>query len=512
MMNQNKKARPSAAQDTIMVVFILLFVKLAGFIKQAVIAASFGTGIQMDAYLLVSDFIGEIGIVMFTSLSVAFLNYYIRFSRERSKEEKDGFVLEALRAFIPISFLIILMIAIFAKPVSFLLAPGFSGSDRAYVERYLLLLSIAILNSCCGNIFTAVLEAEKDFGPGKLSGLFQSICMISGCLLFSGSLGVDSLIYSYLLYCVIQNVFLFIKTLKYVDYKKVKHSYNSEIKEILHQSVPLFVSNAVIQVNAVIDKAIASGLGSGSISALSYGYFIFSSVHSILIGGSASVVFSHFSTYAAEKSNGKLEQLYKDSICLISMILLPIILFLCLNSRLVVQFFYGRGAFDNHSVYLTAGTVAAYSAGLFFLGIKDITIRLHYAFQNTKSPMKNSVISVFINILFSLLFAEKWGCFGIALASSMANGVGMALLLGDLKNYITNFRRLFEKKFWQALGIAGIVSVVATVGLQRLTIEKTVIAQLSINGLGVFCVYFGALLLLQCKYMLLILNKLRRKQ
>lgn len=511
-MSIRDKKKLSVFRSTLGVALVLVFVKIVGFIKQAVIAAHFGTGLEMDAYLMVFDFVVEIGAVVFSSLSVSFLNYYVLFAKNRIKKEKDEFVINVLYTFVPVALILTCIVIACSKPLSFLLAPGFSVQEKLIVERYLRIMSIALCSTCCGNIFTSVLEAEKDFIPGKLSGLLQSAIIIAGCLLFSPYLGIDSLIYSYLTYCVVQNLYLFIKSLKYIKYRPIKYKYNSAIGKILKLSCPLFVSNAVVQINAMVDKAVTSGLGSGGVSALSYGYFIFSSIHSIIIGGSNGVIFSHFSSYIAENNIGALKKLLKDSINVIMLVMAPIVIFLCFNAKLAVKFLFQRGQFDDKSVLLTSGAVAAYSAGLLFIGVKDTLIRLFYAYQNTKIPMRNGMISVAINILLSITLSKYLGVWGVAFASSISHGIGLVLILLSVKMYINNYGEIIERKIWGNLIIAGCIAAFFMLFIGSLMIKQNLLIQLLINAAALFGMYVLILIITKCKYVLWVLERIGRKE
>ena len=82
------KKRDGILKSTSYVMLILIFVKLIGFVKQAVIAAYFGTSLDMDLYLIASDFISETGIVFFSSLSVSFLTMFVKQKEEKGKREE----------------------------------------------------------------------------------------------------------------------------------------------------------------------------------------------------------------------------------------------------------------------------------------------------------------------------------------------------------------------------------------------------------------------------------------
>ena len=505
------KINNSISRSAISVIIVLIITKFFGLIKQTIIAAFFGIGFEMDSYLLVSDFIEEVGVVLFSSLSISFLNHYNFFSNI-SQKEKNQFAIEILTTFVPLSCVVIVIVLSCSEPISFLLAPGFSENERDYVKRILILLSITIINKCLSSYFTTILEAEKDFIPGKLSGILQSCCIISGILLFADRLDVYSLIYSYIIYNILQNIYLFIKSLKYINYHldfRIKHK--KIVKLIIKQSIPLFLSNAVIQLNALIDKSIASGLNKGNISSLSYGYFIFSSVHSILIGGVCAIVFSHFSSLIVQKKYKKVYDLYKNTINILILILLPFSLFLYIDSELIVRILYGRGAFDETAIYLTSKTMAAYSIGLLFVGIRDVIIRLNYAYQDMYIPTVNGIMSVTVNIILNIIFLRLWGIAGIALASSLSCCICLVpLLILTAKRLPVNPFMAFEKELYIMHFPAIIISIIVIHTWSECSGDIPLLLKCTLDAFFWFCSYYIILLIFKNKYVKNIIKRILR--
>lgn len=503
----------SIVRATQSVMFTLILVKVIGIIKQAVLAAYFGTSFEMDAYLLVSDFVGESGIVIFSSLSVTFLNMYVSTLVHEGKEEKDRFVVTTIASFVPIAFVIMLLLSLFANPIVSLLAPGYTIEQKMIVSGYLRLMSITLVNSCINNIFTAILDSEKVFIPSKISGIIQSGCLIVGCVLFAEKIGIKSLIYAYLGYYAIQNVFLYFFVRKYIKVNlKLRFSWDKRVAKIIRQSGSLFISNAVIQINAIIDKSIASCLSPGNITALSYGYFIFSSLHSIVVGGSSSVIFSHFSDYAANGDFIKIKQLMEKSIHILILILCPITLVLCLNSKEIILLLFGRGAFDLKSVEITANTLVAYSVGLVFLAVRDILIRVHYAYQDTNRPMVNGIICVVCNILLSIILSYKIGSFGIALASSLASGLGALLMFYSVKRIIPEERIEEHLKFIAQVAISGMIALGVSYYSTKIFSCSKIFLILLIRSISLIVTYIFCLYSIKCEEILEIIIKIGRRR
>lgn len=503
-------SKKKMAGDAIKVFGTLILVKLIGVIKQSFIAAYYGAGDTMDSYLVANDFLGEIGVVIFSSLSVSLLNFYL-LNKKKGKNESQEFIGNVFTVFLIISACLAGIAILLSTPVSFILAPGFSPQQRAFVAQCIMILAVTLINSCLSNIFTAVLEAEKSFVPGKLSGLIQSGCIIAGCVIFSNLIGIYSLLFSFIVYNVLQNIFLFINCRKYIKIKLRRPRLTGDIKTIIRQSVPLFISNSAIQVNAMVDKAIASGLGSGIVSTLSYSGFIMSSVHSIFVGGICSVMYSNFSSCAAEEDYEKMRSIYKKGMYIFMMILVPIILFVCENSFGIVRLLYMRGAFTENDAKIASGMAIAYLLGILFAAIRDISAYYCYAHQNMTGPMINTIVTVGVNICSSIVLSQILGGFGVALGTSIGNLVGMIMMLITVRKYNDNPLELLDMASIIKFALGGVAGFFAMWGVNILTANIHYIPRLIISFGVLALVYLGVLLLTRCGYVKEVFKMVKRR-
>lgn len=506
-LNVSKK---KIAKDSIKVALTLIFVKIIAIFKQAAIAATFGAGAEMDAYLVANDFLSEIGSIIFASLSVSFLNFYL-INAVKSKEDKEKFAGNVLSVFIPIAIAIAVIAAIISRPMAFVLAPGFSESGQALVSRCVIILAVTLVNSCISTLFTGILDAEKDFVPGKLASFFQGVFIIITTLTLSDLMGIDSLLVGFIAYNFFNNFFLFLRSRRYIRIKLHRPRYTDEVKTIIKQSVPLFISNSASQVNVMIDKAICSGLDVGTVSALSYGSFIVSSVGTIFIGGFCSIFYSNFSSCAAEENYEKMHKLYKRSLYMFLFLLIPVIIYICYNSSDVVRLLYQRGAFDEVAAGRTSLVTFAYALGFIFGAFREVSAFFCYANQNTKSPMINTLIIVGVNITASLILVGPLGGFGVALGTTIGQFVGMILMVKTAVKYLNSFREIIDIRGIFTALLAGATGFIAIFALGFVMGDVHFIARLLINFGVLLGAYVAILALLRCPYLKEVIKMIRRK-
>jgi len=201
------------------------------------------------------------------------------------------------------------------------------------------------------------------------------------------------------------------------------------VKKIGKLMLPRALGLGVTQINQVVITAIASTLAVGSVAVFNLAnnlqYFPIS-VFGVSLALSAFPVFSQAFT---EKNKEKFILHFSQTFRRILFLIIPASLIILLLRAQIVRLVLGAGNFNWEDTILTAQTLGFFSLSLFAQSLIPVLARAFYAFQNTKTPVIISVISMIANVIGSLIFVHFWGVYGLALAFSLASFVNMILLL-----------------------------------------------------------------------------------
>ena len=505
-MKENK-----IAKSTLSVTAVLIFVKFVGIIKQAVIAAYFGASGEMDKYLLASEFVTQIGTLVFSALSVSFLTMYVQVKAQKDKEKAQLFISNTFKTFVPIAVCVVIIIFLCADIITIILAPGYDAANRKIVADYIRIVSIVIINACITNICTGILEGNKQFFWVKFCGLFQSACLMAACVFFSKKIGASALLIGFIVYFILENIYLLILVKKFTGFKMKKMQKDSRMLELLKLSGPLFVSNAVVEINNIADKAIASNLSEGNISSLSYSNYLFNSLYAIIIGSVCSVCFSYFSTYIAEGKVTEFRKLLSSGVRNLLLILMPIVIVIILYAQKIVYIIYGRGEFDLNALSMTTAALQGYTVGIIFIAVRDLLVRAHYAFQDTRQPMVNAIAGVVVNIGLSIMFSMKFGVFGISFASSLSYILVSVISYFTLKRHLKKYVLFEDKKYFIRLIISGIGCGGIGAFMEKYLEISNVFFDFVIKA-GIVCViYVIILFIFRCEELLEVLEIVKNK-
>jgi putative peptidoglycan lipid II flippase len=243
--------------------------------------------------------------------------------------------------------------------------------------------------------------------------------------------------------------------------------YHPAIKRIALLMVPAVFGAAVYQMNIVVSRLLASHLPEGSVSYLYYADRLVQFPLGVFAIALATAVLPSLSKQAALGDMEGLRSSFSYALKLIFFITIPAMTGLIILREPIVRLLFQRGAFDPATTRLTAEALLYYGLGLCaFSGVR-IVVATFYALQDTKTPVKVAVISLFVNIVLSLLLMRPMRHSGLALATSLASGVNLVLLIGALKKRLGQIgaRDIFRSVFRTTASAAVMGGALALVAL-----------------------------------------------
>lgn len=415
-MKQEKSIMSSAVQVTI----ILFIIKLLGVAKQAIIAAVCGATGETDAYFVATGVIVALCSILFSSISISLLTLYTQRLIDRGRAEANNLLNAVLRVFLPVSAVVTAIFAVGSRMTAQFLAPSYEGTQLETLSQYIRLMSVMFIFTCYYLIINVVLETDKRFLPGKGQSLFQNLFICVAAVVVYPRYGTMALIYAFLLAGVVQCIQITWSARHEFRFVWRVQPEREAIGQLLALSLPLIVGNAIYEINDIVDKQIATGLGHGNVSYLSYGASINEIVTTLIVSSVTTVLFSHYATWIAEGNIQRVGDGLKKSLEYIVLLIMPIMVMCFVCGDCIVDILYGRGSFDAQAAAATTSVVAGYAAGFLFQAARANLVKVFYAFNDTRTPMINGAVSIVINVLCSLALSRVIGVGGIALATSIS--------------------------------------------------------------------------------------------
>ncbi|MGY4828295.1 murein biosynthesis integral membrane protein MurJ [Sphaerotilaceae bacterium SBD11-9] len=203
------------------------------------------------------------------------------------------------------------------------------------------------------------------------------------------------------------------------------------VSTVLHRMAPALLGVSVAQISQLINTQIASHLGAGAVSLLTYADRLME-FPSALLGVALGVVLTpQLSAAHAKGDSASFSQLIEWGLRQLLLLAVPCSVALLVFAEPLVSTLFQRGAFGPAEVQQAARAVVGYGVGL--LGIVSIRVLApgYFAREDTRTPVRVGVAVLLLTQLFNgvFVFGLGMGIAGLALSTGLGGVVNAGTLL-----------------------------------------------------------------------------------
>lgn len=493
---------------------ITIIEKIIAFVFEAIIAAVIGTNIITDGYFTSAELFTLIDTAFLSSITVVALNRYSYHVNNEGEENGFEFLSNLQSFYLPIMVALSIVLYFAARPISFLVAPGYGEDARAVVIRCIRVMAVIPSIVCITSVGLAVLRQKKKFGITGLKSLFISVVGIISVLIFGrGELkNADLLSVAYIIsivgYCLLVTIFV----RKYGTIRFHKPTVTPELKHTFTMLLPLMVSYGVGRLALMVDKIIASTLTVGSVSGLTYAHSLYKVVAAIFVTNLCIIILTDFNNLCARKETEKVERTLRRTIATMTLILIPITVVTVFNSNEIVKIVYERGKFSSDATVLVGGVLLFYALNFVPVMIQGIYNQALYAFGDTLKPMIIAVFSVVVNLGTSIPLTAVIGLPGVAIGTVISTVGSVVFARIVLRKYLPDYKGCYSINYIWKTAISTAVCI-CLVFLVETTIRNH-FASFVVSTIISFGIFFVCLIVLKeettISYLKAFMKKLRK--
>jgi putative peptidoglycan lipid II flippase len=193
------------------------------------------------------------------------------------------------------------------------------------------------------------------------------------------------------------------------------------LREILGSFRYPIVGHVLGESSVILQNVLGSFLGSGSLTLLRYASRIVQAIAGILLGSVVQVTLPLIARYAAANDLRRQRKALKESIQLLSLIGLPVCVWLTFAAEPVVKLLFQRGAFSAADAVMVAVLIRFMIPDLLLGRIVSVTQTLFYANADLRTPFVSTLINTVVNAVLAVALARLLGVRGVAAAVSVAS-------------------------------------------------------------------------------------------
>lgn len=451
------------AKSAFWLMVVTMLSKVLGFGREIILGYFYGTSAYSDVYIVAMN----IPLVVFSSIGVALVTTFIPLYQEaltsKGEERALKFSNNIMSIVVILSILLGVFGYIFAEPLVKLFAMHYTGEKLILAVKFVRIMIGGVVFIGLSNLMTSYLQIQGNFTIPGMIGFPNNIIIITSIILSAVTgniyiLAIGTLI-GMLSQFLFQVPFAIKKGYKFKPTIDFKDEY---LKKMLWLVMPVLIGVAVNQINAMVDRSLASGLEDGVITALNNANRLNGFVMGMFIATLGAVIYPTLSKLSTENNKEKFAESVANSVNCVNLLVVPASVGAMILATPVVRILFERGAFNDRSTMLTATALVFYSVGMVGFGLRDILGKVFYSLKDTKTPMINGIIAVVLNIVLNIALVKVMGHGGLALATSLSAIICIILLFISLKKKIGYYGQDKIKSTFIKTVVASLVMGVVT--------------------------------------------------
>ncbi len=407
-------------------------------VRETVMSRYFGAGFYTDAFNvafripnILRDLFAE------GALSSALVPTFIRHAADRGTEEAWLLANRVINALVLI-LATVTMLFYFGAGWFVAIFAGTSSSNPAKFDLTVQMTRIMSPFLLCVALAAAVmgmLNANRRFFVPALAPSAFNICSILAGIFLSPFMHIFGLapVVSMAIGALVGGATQFIIQIPSAyrlgfRYRAIIDFRDPGLRQIGNLMLPAIIGLSATQINIAVDTHLAWRYGDGPVSYLNYAFRIMQLPIGLFAVAIATSTLATVSVHAARNQTGRLRDTVTGSLRLAACLTFPATVGLILFRREIIGLIYEGGAFLPDDTLKTREVLFLYALALFAYSAVKILVPTYYAMNDTRTPVRSSVITVAVKVAANFLLIVPLGFLGLAAATALASWLNFALL------------------------------------------------------------------------------------
>lgn len=408
--------------------------KIAALFRQWLIISRFGLSPEIDAFNVANN-LPDLIFSLFSggALALAFIPVFVEYIEEFGKQKSWRLFSKTANFLFLITLSICGIVFVFARPLvsgELGISPGFSPEQQDLVVTLMRINLVSILIFSVSGLVMASLQSHKHFLLPALAPILYNVGMVIGMVLLAPTMGIYGLAYGTIIGSIL-HLLIQVPAMIHHEFKwhPVLDFKEDRFQKVLKLMIPRILTILLIQITFLSRDNLASRLPVGSVSALTYGYFIMQVPETLIGTAVATALLPSLSSFITQRKFREFMNLVNNAIKVMIAITVGITILLSLSIGPAIETMFN---FNKIQSDLLVWTTLAFLSGLLAHCLLEIFVRVLYAQQNAKLPLLATAIRVVLFLLASILIFRQFGVAGIAFSDSVTVAIEVIILFSFL--------------------------------------------------------------------------------
>lgn len=424
------------ANAYIIVVIGILMAKAAGFLRDIIFGAHFGTSVEADIY---SQIFGVASLV-FTAVGVALSTLVIKNINKTEHPSEEARMAYASYFIRRVSAAVIIATAVmyvFARPMTKILLPNIGKEGMELAVKLVCIMLPSFLFIVVAYVMSGLLQNKRVFFVTAIMSLPFNVLSITTLLL-----GIDDVIsvsivttIGWFLHIVILLPSFYRKGYRF--FYRGKTEKESDVRAII-ETACIFISGMMFQLCFIIDKMCVSG-ETGMVATVTYASNLFVTFSGVFVVAMSSVVFPAISQ---NYEHGEMKYV-RELIGYIIKIMMSVFVFYLITvvffGENLIALIYERGNFTHDATVRVGQAFVIYSFGIFGYLAQNILNKVLYIAGRYKMTVAATIVTIVLKSAFDFLFVPRLGANAAAISTTVLLTLYAAFVAVILRDVIGSY-------------------------------------------------------------------------
>ncbi|GAB3035985.1 murein biosynthesis integral membrane protein MurJ [Oleiagrimonas citrea] len=445
---------------------VTMLSRVFGLIRDIAINTAFGANAATDAFWVafrIPNFMRRL--FAEGSFSTAFVPVFTEIKETRSHEDLKALVRRVSGTLGGVLLVVTALGMFFAPQVAALFAPGsIDQPHKLDLTIDLLRLTFPFLWFVSMTAMVAgALNSFDRFAMPAFAPVLLNLCMIAGAVWLAPRLQVPIMAMGWAVMAggVVQLAFLVPSLRRIGLLVRPRWGWgHPDVRKIMRLMLPTLFSSSIYQVNLLLDTVIASFLLTGSQSWLSLSTRFLELPLGVFGVALGTVILPALSRHFVDKDGDGYSRSLDWGLRIALLIALPAMLALLLLAMPLIATLFQHGKFNAFDTHMATLSIMAFVSGLPAFALVKVMLPAFYSRQDTRTPMRISVVVLVANMAFALTFIAvlyQWWAPASLKQGSWLDGIaqvpGLHMALG-IASALSSYIQL--ALLWRGLRRAGV--------------------------------------------------------
>lgn len=391
------------ARSTLVVMIAFGVAKVISLGQTVLIASVFGVGAEWDAFVTAN----RIPELIFTliaggALAHAFIPIFSGYLARNETERGWEVASHVINTIFSVTA-IVSIVVFFAAPwmVANVVAPGFDAEGQQQTVELMRILLVSTLIFSVSGIVMGILQSFNHFLLPALAPIMFDVGILFGVVFLIGPFGVHGIAMGAVLGAAMHFGIQIPGLIRFRAQWKFSLGWSDPILwKVIRLMLPRVAGLGVFSLNFLVMNNIASRLGTGSVSALDWGWRLMQIPQTLLGTAIGVVIFPTLAAFSEMGDEDGKRDAMSGALRFILVTSIPSAIGLVVVGRPIIDLLE-RGAFDASASALVYSTLQFFALGLIVHSALEVIARSFYADKDTLTPLWAALGGAGINLVLS---------------------------------------------------------------------------------------------------------------